>query len=125
MSVQDMYRDFRKQSPEVTRAADAKHIRIWDKVDDETAFGWFESLAAALNDKMGDQEQHADIMSIFRYFERKLQSRDDDVRRCIDVSFVETLFWQVKPEPAAKVWAMMPKPMQQLDLSFHGRAPTA
>ncbi len=124
MSVLEMYRDFRRQFPELTQAADARHIMIWDSVEDDTAFSWFESLASTVNDQMGVQKQGSDLAAVFHYFERKLQGNDDEVKHCIDVSFVENLFWQVKSKPAATIWANLPRPMQQLYISFHGRPPT-
>ena len=124
MSVLQLYRDFRKRYPELTHAADARHIKVWDRVDDETAFSWFESLAGVVNDQMGTLEQSADLESVFSYFERELEGSDNEVKNCIDVSFVENLFWRVQSNSAAGVWDALPKLMQQLYLGFHGRPPT-
>ena len=124
MSVLEMYRDVRKTFPELTRAADVRHIEIWDSVDDETAFIWFESLASAVNDQMAEQKQKTDLAAVFNYFEGKLQGNDEGVTRCIDVSFVENLFSGVTSKPAAVAWAKMPKTMQKLYLGFHGRPPS-
>jgi len=120
-----MYRDFRRQFPELTQAADARHVRIFGSVDPETAFLWFESLAGAVNDQMGVEEQAYELASVFHYFEGELLGGDEEVKHCIDASFVENLFWEVRSEPAATVWAIVPKPMQQLYLSFHGRPPAS
>ncbi len=119
-----MYHDFRKRFPEVTQAADARHIKVWDSVDDETAFSWFESLAGAINDQMGAPDEGVNVSSVFSYFGEQLQGSDNEVKNCIDVSFVENLFWEVQPNSAASAWDVMPKSMQQLYLSFHGRPPT-
>lgn len=124
MSVLEMYRDFRKCFPEMTKAADARHIKVWDSVDDETAFSWFESLAGAVNDQMGTAKEGINLSSVFSYFERQLRGSDMEVKNCIDVSFVENLFWEVKPNAAANAWGVMPESMQQLYLSFHGQPPT-
>lgn len=124
MSVLEMYRNFRKRFPKLTHAADARHINVWGSVDDETAFSWFESLAGAINDQMGAPEEGINLSSVFSYFDGQLQGADDEVRNCIDVSFVENLFWEVQPNSAVNVWDTMPKSMQQLYLNFHSRPPT-
>ena len=123
VSVLEMYRDFRMRFPELAQDADTRHIRIWDSVNDDTAYSWFESLAGEINDQMGDEKRYADLALVFSYFEGKLRGSDDEVENCIDVSFVENLFWQVKPKHAATVWSELPKSLQQLYLNFHGRPP--
>lgn len=125
MSVLGMYYDFRKRFPEMTQAADARHIKVWDSVDDETAYSWFESLAGAINDQMGASEEVTNLSSIFSYFDELLRGSDKKIKNCIDVSFVENLFWEVQPSSAANAWDAMPHSMQQLYVRFHGRQPTS
>lgn len=119
-----MYHDFRKQFPKLTRAADAKHLQIWGSVDDDTAYVWFESLAATINDQMVDEKQRTDIASVFTYFQGQLRAGSHEVENCIEVSLIENLFWEVKPSFATSVWPQLPKSMQRLYLNFHGRPPT-
>ncbi|SFH23346.1 hypothetical protein SAMN04488039_103648 [Sulfitobacter dubius] len=124
VSVLEMYHDFRKQFPKLTRAADAKHLQIWGSVDDDTAYVWFESLAATINDQMVDEKQRTDIASVFTYFQGQLRAGSHEVENCIEVSLIENLFWEVKPSFATSVWPQLPKSMQRLYLNFHGRPPT-
>ncbi len=124
MSVLEMYHDFRKRFPELIQAVDAKHIKIWDSIDDDTAYSWFESLAGAINDQMGEEKQAADLALVLSFFEEKFRESDKEVKNCIDVSLVENLFWQVKPKSAAAVWPVLPESLQQLYVNFHGRPPT-
>lgn len=125
MSVLGMYHDFRKRFPEMTQGADARHIKVWGSVDDETAYSWFESLAGAINDQMGASKEVANLSSIFSYFDELLRGSDKKIRNCIDVSFVENLFWEVQPSSAANAWDALPHSMQQLYVRFHGRPPTS
>ncbi len=124
MSVLQMYHDFRKRFPEMTQAADARHIKVWDSVDDETAYSWFESLANSINDQLGTSSESIDLPSVFSFFEKQLQGTDMEVKNCIDVSFVENLFWEVQPNSASKAWGVLPNSMQKLYLNFHGKPPT-
>ncbi len=119
-----MYRDFRERFPELTRAADARHIEAWDSIDDGTPYIWFESLAGAINDRMGDEEFDAELAPVFGYFDAKLRGGDSEVKTCIDVSFVENLFWRVAQRNSARVWPKVPKSLQTLYVGFHGRPPT-
>ena len=125
MNVQEMYHDFRAQYSALSIAVDARHLVVWGSVDDTTAFMWFESLANVLNTRMGDVSQHAEIGAVLAYFEKALRTGDAGVKKCIEVSFVETLFWQVSRENSAPVWALLPKSLQGLFVDFHGRSPVA
>lgn len=120
LSVLEMYRDFRSKFPELARAVDTRHVKTWDSVADDTAFCWFESLAGVINDQMEAERQGADLALVFSYFEQKLSESDEEVDNCIDVSFVENLFWRVKPKSAVNVWPKMPNSLQKLYLNFHG-----
>lgn len=124
MSVLEMYHDFRRRFPEMAQAADKRHVKIWDSIDDETAYSWFESLAGAINDQISAAEKHTDLLSVFSFFDAQLQGSEMEVKNCIDVSFVENLFWEVQPSSAAYAWDAMPDSMQQLYLKFHGKLPT-
>ena len=123
MDVEEMYEEFRIQFPDLTLAADARHVKIWDSVERETAYVWFESLANTLNTMMATPEHRTDFSSIFNYFDEKFRVGNKDEKNCIEVSFVENLFWQVGPRHAAPVWARLPTRLQQLYIGFHGRAP--
>jgi hypothetical protein len=46
-----------------------------------------------------------------------------EVRNCIDVSFVENLFWQVTPDRSGPYWARMPDLLKRLYLGFHSKPP--
>jgi hypothetical protein len=124
MDVEEMYEDFRNQYLELTKAADARQIEILGSVEHEAAFLWFESLAGVLNAQMGISEQRTEFAAIFMYFDMKFRTGSKEVKNCIDVSFVENLFWEVSPKNAAPVWATLPKNLQQLYIDFHGRSPT-
>lgn len=123
MSVEEMYEDFRSQYPEWTKSADARHIEILGAGEAEGAFLWFESLASALNAQMGIPEKRAEISVIFRYFEKCFCIGSNEVKKCIDVSFVENLFWDVRPNNAIPAWADLPKKLQQLYVDFHSQPP--
>jgi hypothetical protein len=124
MDVLGMYHDFRDRFPDITRSADAKHIEVWGSVDDETPYIWFESLAGAINDQMIASGEVTNLSSIFSFFDERLRGSDEKIKNCIDVSFVENLFWEVQPSSAAKAWDAMPHSMQQLYVGFHSRPPT-
>ena len=120
--IVEMYEDFREQYPELTKIADAIHVAVWDRVD-EAIYCWFESLAEALNRQMGLADRNIDFTSAFSFFDGKYRKGSKDVRDCIDVSFVENLFWRVRQEDAAPVWDLLPEHLQELYLGFHGRPP--
>lgn len=60
------YNGVRERFPEVTKRADAEHIKHWGELDPEFAYSWFESLAKALNKDMErrvDVRVHEDLLA--------------------------------------------------------------
>ena len=49
---------------------------------------------------------------------------NDLVKKCIDVSYIENLFWKVDKETTSKYWSLLPTDMQALYIRFHGKIPT-
>ena len=64
-------------------------------------------------------EHTALLSSISANFE----SGDEDVKKCIDVSFVENLFWQVSEKKSASYWKALPENLKELYIGFHHRTP--
>ena len=123
MPVADMYNEFRAEFPEITDKADAEHVLIWGDPDPEFTYVWFESLAKALNREMAREEPVTTYLSVFEYFRSKFLAGDDEEKKCIDASFVENLFWQIKSEKAEPYWQALPGLLKELYVEFHGCAP--
>ncbi|REL36344.1 DUF7674 family protein [Thalassotalea euphylliae] len=122
MQLQEMYEEFRATFPEITRKADIVHIKLWGELDPSFAYSWFESLANAINHEMSKSSESAQYRPIFEYFRQKYLFENNDIKNCIDVAFVENLFWRVKAEHASPYWALMPDILKQLYIQFHGRS---
>ncbi|WP_434339506.1 DUF7674 family protein [Motilimonas cestriensis] len=123
MTVLDLYNDFRAEFPDITEKADLEHIRLWDEIDPEFAYSWFGSLANALNYEMTVSASVKEYKALFEFFRSSYMKSDNDVKDCIDVSFVENLFWNVPPEKAVPFWEVLPDVLKQLYIGFHGRKP--
>jgi len=123
MSVLEMYEEFRIKFPELTAKSDLEHCRIWGEVDPEFAYSWFGSLANTLNSQMSLNIDVQTYKNQFEFFRNKYVTGDSEVKNCIDVSFVENLFWQVMPEKALPYWQALPHPLKELYLNFHGKPP--
>jgi len=123
MPVQEMYNDFRERFPEITKLADEEHILDWDEIRPEYAFTWFESLAKTLNREMAREEPVSTYLPVFEYFRSKFLTGDDEEKKCIEVSFVENLFWQIKSEKAEPYWQALPSVLKELYVKFHGCVP--
>jgi hypothetical protein len=123
MTILNMYNDFRNQFPDITKKADLEHIRLWDEIDPEFAYSWFGSLANALNYEMTASAPVKEYKALFEFFLSRYIKNENDVRDCIDVSFVENLFWNVPAEKVVPFWALFPDILKQLYIGFHGRKP--
>jgi len=119
----DLYRRVRETYPSITQQADKVHLYLWDELKPELAHAWFESLAAALNQQMRDGVGYETHKALFECLSTSLQHAPDDVYACIDVAFVENLFWEVPTDKAAPYWSAMPLELKKLYLEFHRREP--
>ncbi|WP_087022675.1 DUF7674 family protein [Thaumasiovibrio subtropicus] len=124
MTVLSMYKSFRTQFPKITKKADVEHIRLWGEVNPECAYSWFGSLANVLNYEMVVSSAENDYKSLFEFFRSSYLNGESEVRDCIDVSFVENLFFNVPVEKVAPFWDTFPDVLKQLYVRFHGRKPT-
>ena len=47
---------------------------------------------------------------------------EKDLKKAIDVAFVENLFWQVPKDKLKPYWESLPKNLQNLYIGFHGKS---
>lgn len=123
MTVLDMYKEFRNEFPEVTQKADVEHIQLWDEVNPDFAHAWFESLAGAINVEMTNDVPADRYLPIFEFLRKKYHIGNDVVSSCIDISFVENLFWRVSTRKAQPYWAALPNVFKELYVDFHTSTP--
>jgi hypothetical protein len=123
MPITDMYNDFRHHFPGISKQTDIEHVNNWNHTDIESVHAWFESLAKTLNKLMLSHCAVDTITPIYAFFRKCYVLGNDDEKQCIDVAFVENLFWQMKPETAEPYWLTFPQELKDLYVNFHHRAP--
>jgi hypothetical protein len=119
----DLYNAVRDRYPEISEAADRAHAKTWGEPDPEFAYSWFESLANTLNSSMNKDINANSYMKLFSFFNQTLQGCAPEIKNCIDVAFVENLFWQVPSNKAEPYWAKLPASLKELYIGFHNRTP--
>nr|WP_316643356.1 hypothetical protein [uncultured Roseateles sp.] len=122
-TVLELYDSVRAKFPGIRESADRVHARQWGEEDSEFAYIWFESLASAINLEMSREVDFAVREPLFLYISGAFPQASDPVRQCIDVAFVENLFWQVPSAKCAPYWEQLPPLLRRLYLDFHRREP--
>jgi hypothetical protein len=127
-TVQELYQAVRGRFPEIAEKVDREHVRKFGELEPDLPYSWFESLADALNADMRREVDCEVHKSLFLYIERVLVERmgagsSDEIYRCIDVAFVENLFWQVSSARCAPYWQLLPNALKALYLAFHRNEP--
>lgn len=123
MDLRQLYLEVRQRFTAITEKADRRHIEYWDELDHEDPYSWFQSLANALNDEMSRGVEYELHQELFNFISAALAGAADDAYRCIDVSFVENLFWQVPSRKSEPYWLKLPERLKALYLEFHRRTP--
>jgi hypothetical protein len=123
-TTKDLLHNVREKFPEISELADSLHIKMWGTFNEsDDSYIWFESLANAINIHMSrgiDPVQHE---TLFSYIAGAHANGSREVKECIDVSFTENLFWQVKPMAVEPYWTALPESLKELYLGFHHKAP--
>ena len=120
--IVQFYRETRDRFPTILAETDKVHLQTWD-MDDEWAYMWFHSLADMLNANMRKNARLEDAGAVFDYMRDQFRIGCGEVRHCIDVAFVENLYWEVSPDRARPYWVRMPDLLKKLYLGFHSKPP--
>ncbi len=123
MDLQQFYVEVRRRFPAVTEKADRLHLEEFHEIDHSAPYSWFKSLANALNNEMNCQVLSATYEPLFNFVAGSLADSSEDLYHCVDVSFVENLFWQVSSRKAEQYWLQLPHSLRELYLDFHRRTP--
>ena len=124
MNLQQLYRSVRDRFPEVATSADREHVSNWGELGPNDAYSWFHSLANELNRQMSRSVAFETHKPLFHFISQAALACDEEARICIDVSFVENLFWGVPKSKAEPYWRELPPGLKRLYLSFHHLPPT-
>ncbi|WP_426341068.1 DUF7674 family protein [Pseudoduganella sp. S-14] len=118
------YLAVRERFPTLAQKTDRKYLKDWgEQPSEQDAYGWFQFVANTLNDEMRREAYLPESAEAFLFIAHVFASASEEVRRCIDVSFVENLFWQVPPAKAAAYWKKLPLQLQALYVDFHSKPP--
>ena len=71
----------------------------------------------------GNPVDPVELAGLFQYLEENYLTGDEEVKKCIDVGFTESLFWQVPPSKAARYWLLLPNTLKDLYIDFHDNRP--
>lgn len=122
MSVDELFAEVHGSYPAISEVADRHYQRLFGTETPVYAYSWFESLAIALNLEMSrgvDPKAHRGLLVRLA----RASNSSEEVFRCLDVAFVENLFWQVPVAKAAPYWAHLPSRFKTLYEAFHRRTP--
>lgn len=122
--VNDLCRAVRSRFPAMAANADQDYQRLNDGFNPpDNLYAWFESLANALNDEMRKKIPYRTHEPLFLFMEAAASSGGEEVSRCLDVAFVENLFWNVPKLNALPYWEKLPPRLKHLYVEFHHHEP--
>jgi hypothetical protein len=122
-TVFDLERVVRERFGDQLTDVDKLHIERWGSLHPDYAYSWFESLAYALNAAMTKGSEQPRFAEVVNFLSAALRTASQEVLNCIDVAFVENLFWQVSAGKAQASWALLPEQLKEFYLAFHSRPP--
>ena len=105
--------------PQISASADRCNNGKWEGTNSL----WFECLAQAINEDIVKEVPYSTHRRLFEFMDGAYAQGDEDVRSCVDSSFVENLFWQIASVKCAPYWAALPPRLRRLYVAFHGFEP--
>jgi len=124
--TRDEFCSFIKEKfPTISKKADKEYVRRWDDyVDDEYySYSWFEALANALNSEMNKNIPADNYKELLEFISAVFNSGCEEIKKAIDVAFVENLFWAVYENKSESYWTLLPENLKKLYVDFHGKTP--
>ena len=121
-----LYLRVRKAFPQISVSADRFHEkRFGGSLEGEPGveYAWFEALADSFNEEMRRDVPYEIHRAAFQLLACAFDKGAETVKQCIDVAFVENLFWQVPSAKCAQYWEQLPPKLKQLYTEFHHREP--
>lgn len=125
MTLPELYNSVRERFPLISQKADGLHIQLWGPPEAGSPYVWFESLANAINLEIAAEVDPADYKALLNFLDKALASGSAELRDCLDVSFMENLFWRVACVKARPYWEVTPKRLREFHVALHGKGPVA
>ena len=125
MTRDDFCNTIKDKFPEISEKANHEYVRIWgDFMDSEYySYSWFEALANAINEEMHKGTPVDVYAGLIKFISSSFESGGEEIKRAIDVVFVENLFWNVPETKAKSYWEFLPGNLKDLYVEFHHKAP--
>lgn len=123
MNRDEFCNSIKEQYPVISAKADEEYTQRWGDDLEYYSHIWFEALADRLNVEMNKGSSAQEYRKLFCSISSFFSSGDEEIKKCIDVAFVENLFWQVPAKKVKDYWEIMPENLKMLYLNFHHRPP--
>ena len=117
--VANLVEAIRKALPEAAKWTDGKMMALGFALNDNLYHLWIEALADVTNDAI--RERREDILKEQTSFmAQQYQMGSEEVKKCIDVSYVENLMWELEARDKAWAWPLFPDDVRKLYVAMWG-----
>lgn len=124
MSRDQFCAEIKTKFPVISGKAEKLYRHFWGDIDSELySYTWFESLANAINSEMNKGTSPKEYRELFLVIGNAFIHGNYDVKKAIDVAFVENLFFGVSSSASELYWNSLPEVIKRLYFDFHKRKP--
>ena len=124
MSLDQFCEEMKSKFPSLSEKAEKEYLKFWGEIVPEFySYTWFNALARVLNTEMNKGVQPEEFKLLFSTIAVSFLNGSEEVKKAIDVSFVENLFWNVSSKASELHWSYFPEVLKKLYLEFHGKNP--
>lgn len=124
MSRDQFCAEIKAKFPVISAKAEKQYRHFWGDGDSEFySYAWFESLANAVNCEMNRGSNPKEYEELFLAIGNAFIRGNEDIKKAIDVAFVENLFFDVPSSASELYWNSLPEVIKNLYFDFHKRKP--
>lgn len=88
--------------------------------DGEFYYLWVEAFADTTNQLIRERNEQ-EFQKHLVFFSKQLDRGNDLIKKCIDVSYVENLMWNLENKDKKWAWPQIPKNLKRLYLVMWGK----
>lgn len=124
MSRDKFCEEIKSKFPAISEKAEKEYFKFWGDVGPEFySYTWFEALARVINAEMNKGAQPQEFRPLFLAIAYGFKNGSEEVKKTIDVAFVENLYWNVSSNASELHWNHFPEILKELYLGFHRKEP--
>lgn len=117
--IEYFIKELREEFPDEAKLTDDLHKHRGFELEDKAYFIWVEALSDITNQKIKRREKE-ELRKLLLWVDCQYLQGEEEVRNLIDVSFAETLMYDMEKDDVEWAWSLIPNAIKDLYIRMWG-----